>query len=85
MHIPLQPLSFEQTQSFIDHIISDCTGKQFESNPLFDKQAADLIYKLSGGIYRKVMNILEKALVYGAANKRQMIDQEIIYKISHEI
>jgi len=85
MHIPLQTLSFEQTQAFIDHIISDCTGKQFDTNSLFDQPAVELIYKLSGGIYRKVINILEKALVYGAANKRQLIDQEIIYKISHEI
>ena len=85
MHIPLLPLSFEQTQSFIDHIISDCTGKRFDSNPLFDQPAVELIYKLSDGIYRKVINILEKALVYGAGNKHQVIDREIIYKISHEI
>jgi hypothetical protein len=45
----------------------------------------ELIYKLSDGIYRKVINILEKALVYGAGNKHPVIDQEIIYKISHEI
>jgi type II secretory pathway predicted ATPase ExeA len=85
MHIPLQPLSFEQTQAFIDHIISDCTGKPVDANPLFNPQAVELIYRLSNGIYRKVINILEKALVCGADNKRRLIDQEIIYKISHEI
>lgn len=85
MHIPLQTLSLKQTHSFIDHIISICAEKEFDSNPLFDQQAVELIYKLSDGIYRKVTNILEKALIYGAANKHQLIDQEIIYKVSSEI
>ncbi len=85
MHIPLQPLSLQQTQSFITHIMSICGQKEAQQNQLFDQQAVELIYKLSAGIHRKITKILEKALIYGAANKLDLIDQEIIYKISAEI
>lgn len=85
MHIPLQPLSLEQTQAFIDHIISTCGRKQTGQNSLFNQQAVELIHKLANGIHRKITTILEKALLYGAANKLGHIDQEVIYKISSEI
>jgi len=87
MHIPIQPFSLQQTCSFIRHIISTATVKDNQLSPdtFFQQQALELLHDLSGGIYRKITKILEKALIYGAANKIELIDQEVIYKISAEI
>jgi type II secretory pathway predicted ATPase ExeA len=85
IHIPLQPFSLEQTSAFIDHVITTCGRKETGQNSLFNQQAVELIHKLSNGIHRKIGKILEKALVYGAANRLEYIDQEVVYKISSEI
>jgi type II secretory pathway predicted ATPase ExeA len=83
--IALPPLDLTQTNSFINHIISICSEKKFDAQPLFAQQAVELIYQLANGGCRKIVNILEKALIYGAANKLQPIDQEVIYQISCEL
>jgi type II secretory pathway predicted ATPase ExeA len=87
MHIPIQPFSLQQTRSFVQHIISTATAKEKHTpvETLFQQQALELLHDLSGGIHRKITKILEKALIYGAANKIELIDQEVIYKISAEI
>ena len=59
--------------------------KQTPVDTFSQQQALELLHDLSGGIHRKITKILEKALIYGAANKIELIDQEAIYKISAEI
>jgi hypothetical protein len=45
----------------------------------------ELIFDSSAGVVRKIVTIMEKALIHGALNKKQLIDEEVIYGINSEL
>jgi type II secretory pathway predicted ATPase ExeA len=81
LHIPLRPFSQKQTTSFISHIME----KASSSSDLFSPKAVELIFETSEGICRKITRILEQALIFGAANKLEHIDENVIYQVSTEL
>jgi hypothetical protein len=52
---------------------------------LFSDKAIELIFDSSAGVARRIMTIMEKALMHGALNKKQLIDEEVIYAINAEL
>jgi general secretion pathway protein A len=81
MHIPVQPFSLEETRTFISHILSAASS----SMELFSDKAVELIFDSSAGVARRIMTIMEKALIHGALNKKRLIDEEVIYGINSEL
>jgi type II secretory pathway predicted ATPase ExeA len=81
MHIPVQPFSFEETRAFISHILSAASS----SMDIFSDKAVELIFDSSAGVARRIVTIMEKALIHGALNKKQLIDEEVIYGINSEL
>jgi len=81
LHIPLRPFSLEQTASFISHIMKNASS----SSDLFCSKSVELIFETSEGICRKITRILEQALIFGAANKLERIDENVIYQVSTEL
>ncbi|MES9970384.1 MAG: AAA family ATPase [Candidatus Thiodiazotropha sp.] len=49
--------------------------------PLFTKNAISLVYQASGGIPRVINTLCDTALVYGFADQKQVIDNEVIGKV----
>lgn len=81
IHIPIQPLSKNETSDFISHIMTNVSS----SIDLFTQQAIELIYDESRGVIRKTTKVIEQALIYGAANNLKSIDEQVIHKISLEL
>jgi type II secretory pathway predicted ATPase ExeA len=89
--INLQPLSSQDTHQFILHLLKNASALRSSNHVsasndhLFTPQAIELIFKRSGGIPRMITTIMEQALIYGAAQKLDTIDQEVIFKIEPEL
>jgi general secretion pathway protein A len=84
--IHLQPLSLEETHSFIKQVIHHCSASRNPiENSLFNNQAIALIFKKSDGLVRKITTIMEQALLYGAANNIKTIDENVIFNIDSEL
>lgn len=66
----------EETSNYIDHRLR-VAGYSFE-NPLFTKQAIELIAEHSEGIPRNINNICFNSLSLGFVLKQKTIDQDII-------
>lgn len=81
LHIPLRPFSSEQTRSFISHTMANASS----SIDLFTPKGVELIFETSEGICRKITRILEQALIFGAANQLERIDENVIYQVSTEL
>ena len=85
IHIPIEPLSLDQTRQLLAHTLCACGRNSADLDQLFDQQAIETIYSLSKGIQRKIVNIVDKVLMYGAANQLQTITTEAVYSISAEL
>jgi type II secretory pathway predicted ATPase ExeA len=88
--INLQPLSLQETQSFISHVLKNASAsqnlqQQQQQEHLFNQQAIELIFKRSRGIPRVIASIMEQALIYGAAHNIQTIDENVICDIEPEL
>jgi general secretion pathway protein A len=85
IHIPIEPLSLDQTRQLLAHTLCTCGRNSADLGQLFDQQAIETIHSLSNGIQRKIVNIVDKVLMYGAANQLQTITTEAVYSISAEL
>lgn len=70
----LQPLTFKETQEYIQHRIKVAGGDE----NLFAQTAFATVYYHSGGIPRIINTICDMALVYGYADEAPRIRKEII-------
>ena len=75
------PLSKEETSQYIEHQLK-LVGV---SEKIFNDNAVETIYSLSSGILRLINNIATKALIYGASQRQDIINEETIYSISPEL
>jgi len=88
--INLQPLSLQETQSYISHLLKNASTSQSlqqqqQQKNLFSQQAIELIFRRSRGIPRVIASIMEQALIYGAANNIRTIDENAICDIEPEL
>jgi general secretion pathway protein A len=70
----LQPLSFSETQKYIEHRITVAGG----DDNLFKQTAYATVYYHSGGIPRVINTICDMAMVYGYADEAPRISKEIV-------
>lgn len=88
--INLQPLSLQETQAFISHVLKNASPsqnlqQQQQQKNLFNQQAIEMIFRRSRGIPRVIASIMEQALIYGAAHNMQTIDENVICDIEPEL
>jgi len=81
MHIPMNPFSIEETRLFISQIML-CASSSID---LFSEKAVNMIFNSSKGVVRKIVTIMEKALIHGALDKKKFIDEGVIYNINSEL
>lgn len=79
MVIPIEPLTYEEVNAYIDHRlwIAGSNAK----NPVFTVGARKLIAEHSEGIPRNINNLCFHAMSVGCALKRPSIDRDIILEV----
>ena len=81
VHCHLSGLKEEEVEEFIHHRLKVAGAEHLD---IFESGAVDAIYKHSGGIPRIINSLCDKALVYGFADDRNHIDQELIENLAKE-
>jgi general secretion pathway protein A len=77
----LEPLSFEETQGYIEKRVTIVGGK---SDVIFPARTVDAIYRHSRGIPRLINTICENALVSGYAKQMPFITPEVVDEIARD-
>jgi len=77
----LKPLSFEETNDYINHRLS-VAG--YSGSDLITGGAIQKIYEFSKGIPRKINIIADKSLLMGYVTNSQYIDTEIIIRVKYD-
>ena len=76
----LSPLSFEETKEYVKYRIEKAGTK----DSMFTEEAYELLYKEAKGIPRLLNILCDSSLVYGFADEKDIIDQEIIYNVIND-
>jgi len=72
----LGPLSLVDTRQYIAHRLKVAGNP----NPIFDDGAIELIWEQSEGVPRRINNICDLSLLFGASARRKKVSREIIEK-----
>jgi general secretion pathway protein A len=78
----LEPMQPQEIQQYIEHRMK-CVG--WEGNPAFDQRVFSEIYAASGGIPRRVNQILNRLLLLGAVDQRTRIDGAMVQQVLSEL
>lgn len=79
----LGPLSFEETQRYIDHRLQ-VAGADIDQNPLFPSNAVAKIYEHSRGFPRVINTICENSLITAYARQEPFISPDIVEEVARE-
>lgn len=64
----------DEVESYLSHRL----GVAGVSAPLFEPQAVEFLYQVTGGVFRKIDLLATQSLDIGARNKQKTIDQPIV-------
>jgi putative secretion ATPase (PEP-CTERM system associated) len=78
----LNPLSVEETQTYIEHRLSRVGWQQ---DPDFSGEAFSAIYQFSRGVPRRINNLCDRLLLYAFLEEMHNIDAETVRIVSEEI
>jgi general secretion pathway protein A len=78
----LEPMQPQEIQQYIEHRMK-CVG--WDGNPAFDQRVFAEIYAASGGIPRRVNQILNRLLLLGAVDHRTRIDGAMVQQVLAEL
>jgi len=70
----LDPLSRDETQNYIHHRVEVAGGDR----RIFGTKTIDVIWKESAGIPRRINTLCDLAMVYGFANKLEIITEQVV-------
>jgi type II secretory pathway predicted ATPase ExeA len=73
----LTPLPFPETRRYIEHRVKIAGSDR----PLFTDMAIGAIQYFSGGIPRLINSICDMALVYGFADEKQVIGEDLVFRV----
>jgi hypothetical protein len=73
----LTPLPFPETRRYIEHRVKIAGSDR----PLFTDMAIGAIQYFSGGIPRLINSICDMALVYGFADEKQVIGEDLMFRV----
>ncbi len=76
----LEPLNAQETTLYIHHRINVAGGDP----DIFDARSCALVHRQSGGIPRLINVICDAALVYGFADERRSLDEELVKVVIHD-
>ena len=79
----LMPLSFEETQRYIEHRL-EVAGAESNASSIFTPKAVSLIYRYSRGYPRLINTICENALITAYAKQVTSVTPEIIKQVAKE-
>jgi general secretion pathway protein A len=77
----LRPLSYDETLAYITHRLQVAGSQQ----AMFEPQALDAIFELSGGIPRKINRLCDLALLVGYADGSASLSAEQLEAVSEEL
>ena len=80
----LHPLTIEDFQGYI-HRRLELAGANSHSEFIFDTEAIQLIYDLSGGIPRVVNNICENSLISAYSRRIKPITAEVVRRVAADL
>lgn len=78
----LEPMQAQEIQQYIEHRMK-CVG--WEGNPAFDQRVFSEIFAASGGIPRRVNQIVNRLLLLGAVDHRSRIDGAMVQQVLSEL
>jgi len=81
IHFHLDKFSMEETSNYIKHRIEVAGGDA----GIFSKECFEEIYKVSGGIPRRINTVCDMALLTGYLREEKLIKQDIIIEVSREV
>ena len=76
----LNPLNEKDTSQYIDHRLNIAGAKQ----PIFTKEAKNLIYRHSSGTPRIINGLADMALLEGYLQKKDSVDLKILKKVVND-
>jgi general secretion pathway protein A len=79
----LAPLSFEETQRYIEHRL-EIAGADSNASSLFSHRAIAMVYRFSRGFPRLINTICENCLITGYARQVSVITPEIVRLVARE-
>jgi general secretion pathway protein A len=77
----LEPLTVEETQSYIKHRLEVAGGKK----EIFEQKSLDKLYAISKGIPRVINNIAQNALFVGATENLKSIPPDVIESVAADL
>jgi type II secretory pathway predicted ATPase ExeA len=81
LRIDLLPWAYEDTAEYLKSAL-DKAGRQ---NPTFDAQAVARLHELTSGVPRRVRQVAELALLAGAGQELDQIDQHTVDTVNQEL
>ncbi|MCB2077804.1 MAG: XrtA-associated ATPase [Novosphingobium sp.] len=78
----LKAMEPTELQPYIEHRMK-CVG--WEGNPQFDQRVFAEIYAASGGVPRRINQILNRLLLLGAVDQRTRIDGAMVHQVLSEL
>lgn len=79
----LMPLSFEETQRYIEHRL-EVAGAETNAASIFTPKAVSLVYRYSRGYPRLINTICENALITAYAKQVLSVTPEIVKQVAKE-
>src|SRR5690349_21564101 len=73
----LTPLPYAETRSYIEHRVKIAGADR----PLFTELAMGAVQYFSGGIPRLINSICDMALVYGFADEKPVIGEDLVFRV----
>ena len=81
LRIEIEPWESAETQSYLSASIA----KAGRLDPLFDELAVNRLHELAGGLPRRVCQLAELALVAGAGQQLNRIDEQTVQSVYDEL
>jgi general secretion pathway protein A len=78
----LEAMEANEVQPYIEHRMK-CVG--WEGNPAFDQRVFAEIYKATGGVPRRINQIVNRLLLLGAVDQRTRIDGAMLTQVVAEL
>lgn len=81
LRIELEPWALEDVEGFLKSSLAQAGGKK----KIFTEDAVAMLFDLSAGIPRRVVQLADLALLAGAGAELSQIDAEVVHSVYHEL
>lgn len=78
----LAPMQADEVQAYIEHRLT-CAG--WTGKPRFDPEVFQQVFETTGGIPRRINQIVNRLLLLGAVDQRESIDAAMVHQVLDEL